>query len=44
MASVAILATLSHREMAVDSVIYDQIPTIWWKFGENRSSLQQGIA
>jgi len=28
---------MSHRKK-VRSVIYDQMPTIWWKFGENRSS------
>jgi len=35
---IAMACTLSHREKGAKSAIYDQIPTIWWNFGENRSS------
>jgi len=29
---------LSRRENGAKSAMYDQLPTIWWKFDENRSS------
>jgi len=35
---VAMVTPLEPSENGIKSAIYDQIPTIRWKFGENRSS------